>query len=201
MIIADSHCVRLVVGLGNPGDKYANTRHNAGFWLLDKLAAQHTLTFTHRRTLKADICNLSVLDCFLCKPTGFMNQSGGPIRSIAQYYKISLSAILVVHDDLDLIPGVVRLKQGGGHGGHNGLRDIISVLGGEQDFTRLRLGIGHPGVRHEVTPYVLSCPPKDEAHLIDCAILRALEVIPLLCAGDRQQAMNELHRPPLAQAT
>ncbi len=192
---------RLIVGLGNPGKKYADTRHNAGFWLLDAFAAERSLTFTQKRTFGAEICHLDDADCRLCKPTGLMNLSGRTVQSIAGYYKIPPPAILVVHDELDLAPGVVRLKRGGGHGGHNGLRDIILALGGDSSFVRLRIGIGHPGVQHEVTPYVLSRPPEDERRLIKRAIGDALAIMPLLFTGDLQRVMNELHRQPVAGET
>jgi len=186
--------VRLIVGLGNPGPKYDQTRHNAGFWFLDGLARRHgcELRPEPRFHSEAGRCLLDGHDCRLQKPTTYMNRSGRAVQALAGFFRIPREAILVVHDDLDLPPGTARLKRGGGHGGHNGLRDLIAQLGG-RDFLRLRIGIGHPGHRDQVIDYVLQRPSRDDHALIDTAIDRALDVTPLVVAGEMERAMNVLH--------
>lgn len=184
----------MIVGLGNPGREYAETRHNAGFRLLDALAREHALGFTRDARRQAETCRWQSrdIDCRLCKPLVSMNESGVAAQALSAYYKIPPQALLVVHDELDLSPGVARVKQGGGHGGHNGLRDIVRRLG-SSSFTRLRIGIGHPGHRDQVTPYVLSKPSSHDRKLIEDAIIRALAILPLLLRGETQKAMNILH--------
>jgi PTH1 family peptidyl-tRNA hydrolase len=186
--------IQLVAGLGNPGAKYEQTRHNAGFWFVDALARQCAGQFHHDNRYKSDIarCTIAGHDCRLQKPLEFMNCSGQPVASLAAFYRIARSCILVVHDDLDLPPGTVRLKRGGGHGGHNGLRDLIPKLGGN-DFLRLRIGIGHPGHRDDVVGYVLKPAPRDERVAIDAAIDAALGALPDIVAGRLDKAMKELH--------
>jgi PTH1 family peptidyl-tRNA hydrolase len=186
--------IQLVAGLGNPGAKYEQTRHNAGFWFVDAAAHQYAGQFHHESRYKSDIarCSIAGHDCRLQKPMDFMNCSGQPVASLAAFYRIARCGILVVHDDLDLPPGTVRLKQGGGHGGHNGLRDLIPRLGGN-DFLRLRIGIGHPGHRDDVVGYVLKPAPSDERAAIDAAIDTALGVLPDIVAGRLDKAMKELH--------
>jgi PTH1 family peptidyl-tRNA hydrolase len=186
--------IRLIVGLGNPGDDYARTRHNAGFWLVDELAARHGGRFKAERKFGGDLAVVDVdgRELRLFKPMTFMNRSGSAIRAAAAYLKIPAEAILVAHDDLDLAPGVARLKLGGGHGGHNGLRDAIAQLG--PGFWRLRLGIGHPGHRAEVIDYVLSRAPREEEDPILDAVRESADVIPVLLGQGDQQAMNRLHR-------
>lgn len=195
--------IRLLVGLGNPGAEYRDTRHNAGFWLLDRLAAERGLAFRAERAFKGEVCRWSAPggECWLLKPTTFMNRSGESVQALAAFYKLARPEILVVHDELDLPPGAARLKQGGGHGGHNGLRDLIARLGGA-DFWRLRLGIGHPGDREQVVGYVLARPSAADARALEETIDFVLPWLPRIAAGDFQHAMNVLHRravePPAA---
>lgn len=182
--------IRLIVGLGNPGPDYAATRHNAGFWLLDLLARQHSATL--RAEGKFFSLYARAGETHLLEPQTFMNASGKAVAAVARFYKIQPDEILVVHDELDLPPGAAKLKQGGGHGGHNGLRDIIAALG-VQDFWRLRLGIGHPGNKAEVVSFVLKPPRKEEQDAIDRAIDCALDVMPAVLAGKMPEAMKDLH--------
>jgi len=187
--------IQLIVGLGNPGAKYEPTRHNAGFWFVDALARQHGATFKSENKFHGEACKL-LLDreeIWLLKPMTFMNKSGQAIAALANFYKITPEAILVAHDELDLPPGEARLKKGGGHGGHNGLRDTIAQLGNNKDFQRLRIGIGHPGHSSQVTGYVLGKAPADEQRLMEQAIDNALDVMPLAVCGEMQKAMNQLH--------
>lgn len=182
--------IRLIVGLGNPGADYAATRHNAGFWLVDLLARQHSATL--RAEGKFFSLYARTGETHLLEPQTFMNASGKAVAAVARFYKIQPDEILVVHDELDLPPGAAKLKQGGGHGGHNGLRDIIAALG-VQDFWRLRLGIGHPGNKAEVVNFVLKPPRKEEQDAIDRAIDCALDVMPAVLAGKMPEAMKDLH--------
>jgi PTH1 family peptidyl-tRNA hydrolase len=196
----DHDTIRLIVGLGNPGDEYARTRHNAGFWLVDELAARHGGRFKTERKFGGDLAVIDIdgRELRLFKPMTFMNRSGSGVRAVATYLKIPSEAILVAHDDLDLPPGIARLKLGGGHGGHNGLRDAIAQLG--PGFWRLRLGIGHPGHRAEVIDYVLSRAPREEEDQVLEAVRESADVIPVLLGQGDQHAMNRLHRrgPPTA---
>ncbi len=186
--------VQLIVGLGNPGAEYEQTRHNAGFWFVDELARVNQCSLRKEARFHAEVgrCTLNGHDCRLQKPITFMNRSGQAVIALADFLRIPPSEILVVHDELDLAPGTARLKKGGGHGGHNGLRDLIAHLG-TQDFMRLRLGIGHPGDRNQVVDYVLHRPSRDEREQIDAAIQRALDVMPLAVAGEFERAMHKLH--------
>lgn len=186
--------VKLIVGLGNPGGKYESTRHNAGFWFVEQLARAAGGVFRVEPKFQGDVCVVKVADAELrlLMPTLFMNRSGTPVLKVALYFKIEPGEILVAHDELDFAPGKVRLKQGGGHGGHNGLRDIIAQLR-TPDFQRLRIGIGHPGAPDLVTGYVLGPPGLDDRISIGCALDAAAAVVPLLVAGDQQQAMQRLH--------
>lgn len=187
--------IALVVGLGNPGERYEQTRHNAGFWFVDALARRHGGSFRSESKFHGEACRIS-LDgetLWLLKPMTFMNKSGQAIASLANFYKIAPESILVAHDELDLPPGTARLKSGGGHGGHNGLRDTISQLGNNKNFQRLRIGIGHPGHSSQVTGYVLGKPSPDEQRLMDEAISKSIDVMPLAVAGELQKAMNRLH--------
>lgn len=186
--------IRLIVGLGNPGREYQDTRHNVGFWWVDELAREHKLNFSseakfHGLTARGSLHGHEV---WLLKPQTFMNVSGRAVGSVAQFYKITPAEILVVHDELDLPPGVARLKNGGGHGGHNGLKDIIAQLG-TKDFWRLRVGIGHPGDRSEVSNYVLNDPRREERELIDAAMHKAQHVASLIIDGKIEAAMLKLH--------
>lgn len=183
----------LIVGLGNPGGNYAQTRHNAGFWFVDALARLHGGVFRPEAKFQAQTCKISLAgrDCWLLKPTTFMNRSGVAVAAMAGFYKIPATSILVVHDELDLPPGTARLKQGGGHGGHNGLRDIIAQLG--VNFMRLRIGIGHPGDKDAVVDYVLQRPSLADRQQIDAAMEAALSVMPDAMNGEMQRAMHSLH--------
>ncbi len=187
--------VQLIVGLGNPGAQYEQTRHNAGFFFVDALARQHGGSFASEAKFFGQCCRIQIdgQQLWLLKPMTFMNRSGQAIAALARFYKIPPEAILVAHDELDLPPGEIRLKQGGGHGGHNGLRDTISQLGGSKEFQRLRIGIGHPGHSTQVTGYVLGKAPASEQGEIDAALQRAAEVMPLVIGGELQKAMNRLH--------
>ncbi len=186
--------IRLIVGLGNPGREYESTRHNVGFWWVDELARLQQLGFRneskfHGLTARGQLHGHEVL---LLKPQTFMNVSGRSVAALAQFYKIAPAEMLVVHDELDLPPGVARLKIGGGHGGHNGLKDIIAQLG-TKDFWRLRIGIGHPGDRAEVVNYVLSDPRREERELMEKAMQKAQEVAHLVIEGKTEAAMLKLH--------
>jgi len=186
---------KLIVGLGNPGPEHSETRHNAGFWFVDSLASEYSLSFRSESKFNAEICRIQTaeIDCWLCKPMTFMNRSGFSVQAMSSFYKISVEEILVAHDELDLDPGVARLKKAGGHGGHNGLRDMIAQMG-NKSFTRLRLGIGHPGSADQVTSYVLGRPSQEDRQLIEIAIKESVDVMPLVLAGDEQKAMNGLHQ-------
>ncbi len=186
--------IKLIVGLGNPGREYEATRHNAGYWWVDELARRHHANFKadskfHGLAARATLHGHEV---HLLKPQTFMNVSGRAVVALALFYKILPDQILVVHDELDLPPGSAKLKLGGGHGGHNGLKDVIAHLG-TKDFWRLRLGIGHPGERDEVVNYVLNAPRKEERVLIDEAMLCAQNVAPLIIEGKLEAAMLKLH--------
>ncbi|MCL2636513.1 MAG: aminoacyl-tRNA hydrolase [Betaproteobacteria bacterium] len=184
---------RLVVGLGNPGAEYENTRHNVGFWFVDRLAAQLKTPFAPQAKFFGRAARAG--DLWLLQPTTFMNRSGQAVAALANFYKIPVGEMLVVHDDLDLAPGAIRLKQGGGNGGHNGLKDIQARLG-SPDFWRLRLGIGHPralGLAQEVVDFVLHPPRKDELPAIEQALERSLAAWPRLAAGDFASAQQQLH--------
>lgn len=185
--------MKLVVGLGNPGREYEATRHNAGFWWVDRLAARAGVHLRQEARFHGQAGKLaeSGRECWLLKPTTFMNVSGRAVQALAQFYKIPPGEVLVVHDELDLPPGGVKFKQGGGAAGHNGLKDISAHLG--PDFWRLRIGIGHPGDREQVVNYVLNPPRKEEVPLIVDAIERSLELWPLLLEGKTEAAMLKLH--------
>ena len=189
------------MGLGNPGREYEATRHNAGFWWVDAVAAGRSASFKPEKKFHGEAARLTVNTCevWLLKPETFMNLSGRAVGALANFYKITPDEILVVHDELDLPPGTVRLKKGGGHGGHNGLKDIIAQLG-TQDFWRLRLGIGHPGDRDAVVNFVLNAPQRPEQELIDSAIDASLAGLPQLLSGDFQAAMIKLHTKPKAES-
>ena len=181
---------RLIVGLGNPGAEYEDTRHNLGFWFVDRLAAELRVALSPQGKFRGFVGRQG--DLWLLKPTTFMNRSGLAVLSLANFYKILPDEILVVHDELDLPPGGIRIKQGGGNGGHNGLKDIQAHLT-VPDFWRLRIGIGHPGDRNEVINYVLRAPRKEEQEQIDTALTRCLNVWPKLAAGDYEAAQRVLH--------
>lgn len=189
--------IRLIVGLGNPGAQYEQTRHNVGFWLADRLAAHASATFRQDTKLHGLVCRLTLAgqDLRLLKPTTFMNRSGQAVAATARYFDIAPDQILIAHDELDLPPGTVRLKHSGGHAGHNGLRDSIQQLG-SRDFWRLRIGIGHPGDKGQVVGYVLNRTSRDEERLIGNALEEAEASLPELVQGGFQRAMNRLHSQP-----
>ncbi len=190
-----SNDIRLLVGLGNPGPEYAATRHNAGAWLVTQLASNHHVQ------LKPDSKHFGLTgqiqmagqELRLLIPTTYMNLSGKAVASLAKFYRIELEQIMVAHDELDLPPGVARFTKGGGHGGHNGLRDIISKFGNSKDFHRLRIGIGHPGHKDRVSGYVLGKAPKTDQLLIDDAIDEAVRCTDVLLKDGLSKAMNRLH--------
>lgn len=185
--------IRLIVGLGNPGSKYDATRHNAGFWFVDEIARQQGVLFRSESKFYGEVCRVTIdaQDVWLLKPTTFMNRSGQSTAAIAKFYKIPVDEILVAHDELDIPAGDARWKLSGGHGGHNGLRDIIAHLG--KDYWRLRLGVDHPGDRNKVVDYVLSAPSRDDSIEITNAIDSAIDSLAFLVKGDGQKAMNQLH--------
>lgn len=189
------HPISLIVGLCNPGSQYENTRHNAGEWFLNAILQAYPVHLRTEKTFKGELGLLHVdhHECRLLKPTTFMNLSGESVAAVANFYKILPQSILVAHDELDLPVGTVRLKKGGGHGGHNGLRSLISCLG-STDFLRLRIGIGHPGQAHLVTNYVLNRPSRDEENKIMDALQAPLPYLDKLLEGKVQAVMNELHR-------
>ena len=192
--------IRLIVGLGNPGSEYEGTRHNAGFWWVDAAARQLKASLAPDRAYHGLVARLNrPLDqggpLWLLEPMTYMNLSGKSVAPLARFFKIAPAEILVVHDELDLLPGQMKLKQGGGNGGHNGLKDIQAQLGAG-DFWRLRLGIGHPGVKAEVVNYVLRKPPADERDAIERNIEESLKVLDLLTAGEMDRAVMKLHAKP-----
>ncbi|KAF0280827.1 aminoacyl-tRNA hydrolase [Spiribacter aquaticus] len=186
--------VRLIVGLGNPGPKYAGTRHNAGFWFVERVAERLGVDLRAERKFHGAIGRYrdAGLDLHLLCPDTYMNHSGRAVAALARFHRIPPEAILVAHDEIDLPAGVVRLKRGGGHGGHNGLRDIIPALG-SRDFARLRIGVGHPGSSDQVIAYVLHAPGRSELTAIDSAIDAAAAQAPALAAGDWDRAQQQLH--------
>jgi PTH1 family peptidyl-tRNA hydrolase len=187
--------VQLIVGLGNPGPEYDQTRHNAGALFVERLANSQRINLSADRKYFGLTGKFSHQgrDVRLLIPTTYMNRSGQAVAALANFFRIPAEAILVAHDELDMPPGVAKLKQGGGHGGHNGLRDIIAQLGNQKDFHRLRLGIGHPGHSSMVSNYVLGRAPRSEQELLDTSIDFALGVLPEILAGDWSKAMHKLH--------
>jgi PTH1 family peptidyl-tRNA hydrolase len=196
--------IKLIVGLGNPGKKYESTRHNAGFRLIERLAAQHRLTLRKEPRFHGLVAKLDIASghAWLLLPQTWMNESGSAVGALARFHRIAADEILVAHDELDLPPGGVKIKQGGGHAGHNGLRDIIENLGAT-DFWRLRIGIGHPrdlaASEQEVVDFVLHPPGKDESALIDAVIDRGVAVFDLILADNMMAAMHRLHTKPKPQ--
>ncbi len=186
--------IRLIVGLGNPGSEYEQTRHNAGFWLVDNLAGSQLTREARYHALAAKM-NIAGQEVWLLEPQTYMNRSGQSVGALARFYKLLPEDILVVHDELDLPPGSAKIKKGGSSGGHNGLKDITAALG-TQDYWRMRIGIGHPrnmNLQQQVADYVLHRPRKEEQALINDAIEKSLDVIPLLCEGKFEAAMMKLH--------
>ena len=193
--------IRLLVGLGNPGPEYEGTRHNAGFWFIDELARELKASLLPERSYFGLVArvNRPIADVdgpiWLLKPMTFMNLSGKSVAALARFFKIEPGEILVVHDELDLMPGQIKMKLGGSHAGHNGLKDIHAQLG-SADYWRLRLGIGHPGVKAEVVDYVLRKPLTEQREAIDKGIEQSLTALPLLLAGEMERAMMKVHAKP-----
>lgn len=186
--------IKLIIGLRNPGSAYEHTRHNAGGWLVEALTQRHNASFKTEKKLHGEIANIEINNqgCKTLLPLTFMNHSGLPVREVCQFYRITPDEILVVHDDLDLQPGRIKIKTGGGHGGHNGIKDIINNLG-SSDFHRLRVGIGHPGHKDLVLNFVLGKPSQEDRQLIYDAIDRGISSIGTALSGDIAKAMNLLN--------
>ena len=189
--------IRLLVGLGNPGPEHEATRHNAGFWWVDAAARKLGAALTPQRSYfgLAARAQAATGTVWLLQPMTYMNLSGKAVAALARFYKIAPAEILVVHDELDLLPGQAKIKLGGGHAGHNGLRDIHAQLG-TADYWRLRLGIGHPGVKAEVVDYVLRKPAPEQRELIEQTIARSVDALDLLLAGEMERAMMKVHAKP-----
>ena len=185
--------LKLIVGLGNPGSQYSRTRHNAGFWLIDELVRRYGGSLRNESRFQGELARVRVgaEELWLLKPMTFMNNSGGPAQSVAGFYKIPVESLLVAYDELDFPAGVVRLKQGGGAGGHNGMRDMIAQNG--DAFWRLRIGIGHPGDKSQVLNYVLGRPQAEDERLILEAVQAAADVVPRLLTEGSEKATNWLH--------
>ena len=186
--------IKLIVGLGNPGSQYTNTRHNAGFWFVDTLCKKYGFDLKDNKKFYGEAANVDINNhsVWLLKPMTYMNHSGKALQSLTQFYKIKPEEILVAYDELDLPPGTVKLKKGGGHGGHNGLRDIISLIG-SNEFYRIRLGIGHPGHKSQVVSWVLNRASSDDEISINNAIDKSLAVLEDLLDGQLEKATRELH--------
>jgi PTH1 family peptidyl-tRNA hydrolase len=187
--------IRLIVGLGNPGQAYEGTRHNAGAFFIAELARRAGATLSTEAKFFGQMARITQADrdLRLLVPSTFMNESGKSVAAAANFFRIPPNEILIAHDELDIPAGQARFKQGGGHGGHNGLRDIIPALGGKQDFHRLRIGIGHPGHASKVSGYVLAKPSVGDRQAIDKIIDEAVDALPLLLSGDAVKAMTRLH--------
>ncbi len=185
--------ITLIIGLGNPGDKYAKTRHNVGFWFIDELANRYGATFKAESKFSGEVAKVNIegQSVWLLKPSTFMNRSGLSAHQVSSFYKIPVDQVLVAYDELDLPVGTVRLKVSGGHGGHNGLRDLHAQI--SKEYTRLRFGIGHPGDSKKVADYVLSHPNKDDEIAIQNALDKSIAEIDKIISGDTQKAMNTLH--------
>lgn len=192
--------IELIVGLGNPDPEYLTTRHNAGFWLVDALAAEHGAEFSHDRKLEGARTEIELAGrrIKLLKPMTYMNDSGRSVAKAINYYKIPLENALVAYDEIDLVAGRAQLKFGGGHAGHNGIRNVIEHLG--PGFWRIRLGVGHPGERERVVGHVLRRASRDEEELIIASVRRAIEVLPILIEQGPELAKNRLHAPPGAES-
>jgi PTH1 family peptidyl-tRNA hydrolase len=189
----------IIAGLGNPEEKYERTLHNAGFWFVDAVARKYGGDFRYEKKFDAECCKVSISgsDIWLLKPQSYMNQSGSPVRAALDYYRLNARHLLVAHDEIDLPPGTVRLKQGGGHGGHNGIRDVMQHCG--KDFMRLRIGVGHPGEKDKVTGYVLKRASTSIAAAVEKNVDDALDVMPLLIEGGLNAAMKALHTKPSSE--
>lgn len=186
--------IRLITGLGNPGSKYDKTRHNAGFWFVDELAKRFNGRLLPEKRFSGEACKVEIAGhtVWLLKPMLFMNRSGLSVQQLSGFFRIPAEEILIAHDELDIAPGVMRLKKGGGHGGHNGLRDIHAQIG--KEYWRLRIGIGHPGDSRLVTNYVLGAPSRSDEELIMNGIYDAADQVERIVSGETQKAMNDLHR-------
>lgn len=191
--------IKLFVGLGNPGPEYEATRHNAGFWWIDAMARELKATLVPDRSYYGLVARVNVQgqSVWLLEPQTFMNVSGKSVAALARFFKIQPEEILVAHDELDIVPGQVKLKRGGSHAGHNGLRDIHAQLG-SADYWRLRIGVGHPGVKAEVVNWVLKKPSPDHRNLIEDSIVHSLKAYPAMLAGDMEKATLQVHttKPP-----
>ena len=185
--------LNIIVGLGNPEDKYERTLHNAGFWFVNAVARKYGSQFRYEKKFDAECCRVNIQgeEVWLVKPQSYMNLSGGPVRGVMDYYRLKPGGLLVAHDEIDLPPGTVRLKKGGGHGGHNGIRDVIKHCGA--DFMRLRLGVGHPGEKTRVTGYVLKRGSADVERALENNIDDAIAVLPLLMDDGLNAATKALH--------
>ena len=183
----------IIAGLGNPEDKYEKTLHNAGFWFVDALARKYSGDFRYEKKFDAECCRIKIndQDVWLIKPQSYMNLSGGPVRAAMEYYRLKVSGLLVAHDEIDLPPGTVKLKHGGGHGGHNGIRDVIKHCSAE--FMRLRLGVGHPGEKDQVTGHVLKRASGDVEAAVERNIDDSIAVLPLLIEDGLGAATKKLH--------
>ena len=185
--------IRIIAGLGNPDSKYEDTLHNAGFWFVDALARKFGGDFKYEKKFDADIGRVTIdgEQIWLVKPQSYMNLSGKPVRGVLDYYRLTPADLLVAHDEIDLPPDTIRLKMGGGHGGHNGMRDVIKHCGAE--FLRLRIGVGHPGEKHKVTGYVLKKGSSEVMSAVERNIDDAIAVLPLLNSDGPNAAMKKLH--------
>ncbi len=185
--------IQLIVGLGNPGREYETSRHNAGFWLVEELSRRHGGSFRLEPRFRAELARVRLAgsECWLVKPQDYMNNSGRVTQAVAAFYKVSAPAVLVAHDELDLPPGELRLKRGGGAGGHNGLKDLIAHIG--EDFWRLRVGVGHPGSRELVTPWLLGRTSAGEREPVEQALPRGAGIIPVMIEQGAERAMQQLH--------
>lgn len=191
--MASETVIQLVVGLGNPGADYVSTRHNAGFWFVDELARRYGGRWSEERKFQGELARISIAghDLRLLKPMTYMNRSGLSVQALAAYLKLTPEQLLVAHDEIDLPPGALRLKWNGGHGGHNGLRDLTRALG--ENYRRLRIGVGHPGIARDVIDYVLKRPTREEAENITAAIAVAADAMPVLLEQGMEKAMHLLH--------
>jgi len=188
--------IKLIVGLGNPGAEYAKTRHNVGAWFIEQLAQKLRLNLRFENKFHGSIASTEHLNqtkCFILQPNTYMNESGLSVSAVCKFYKIESQEILVAHDELDFPAGIIRIKENGGHGGHNGLRDMINHLH-SNDFFRLRIGIGHPGHKDKVTPYVLGAPSQHDYQQIQQAIEEGLQALPDIISGEINKAMRYLHQ-------
>lgn len=185
--------VSIVAGLGNPEERYARTLHNAGFWIVDEIARRWNGPLKYEKRFDADVGKVTIgaNEVWLLKPQSYMNLSGGPVRAMLDYYRLPVEQLLIAHDEIDLPPGTVRLKRSGGHGGHNGLRDVIRHCG--KEFMRLRIGVGHPGQKDQVTGYVLKRAASDVDAILQRSVDEAVDTIPVLIERGLDEAMKALH--------